>query len=332
MKKKRFLALLLLVLLAAAGILLRRDMIAEEETVHAELDSYSLNLPSVFEYSKDTIDQHDYLSSQIDTLSHEINVSGLEEDTLQDLGTRNVAVTLSTEDKYKRQYQKTLRGVYCVSDTQHPVITLNDSEISITEGNELDLEECVGDVSDPVDGPLAYSEEKLPGTYWFEGEADTDTPGSYEIQVIAKDLNGNETRESISVEVKKKPVIRNTPSGYASAEGRTVNFDAAFPFVDAPDGTEQGYINSGYITRFYGDYFHHNTSGFLNMFWQCTAGTTVIIGGTTYTSGGIYHGWCTDTDLYYDDDSPSWYANGVTELITCDGPLGTNKRWILVLY
>ena len=66
-----------------------------------------------------------------------------------------------------------------------------------------------------------------------------------------------------------------------------VDFDAVYHIYV---GYDRSLLDAGYILYFKGDYFHHNTRDFLNLFWLCKAGMKVKINGVTYTSGGIYHG------------------------------------------
>ena len=319
-KINRLHALLFVLTLTGKFWGLTKDMKAEERKANAELDSYHLNIPEVFEYADTTVDLNTFVSKDLDTYTHKVNESVLNEEDLSKTGTREVQFEVSIKDYYNRTYKKTLSATYTVADTQYPKIALSENEIEVTEGAELTLSDYVESVSDPVDGPLEYSEEQKAGSYWFDGNLDLNTPGKYEIEVVAEDKNGNQSSETINVTVEANPAVSSSGS---------VNFDVLFKYFDAGYTKAAPYIDAGYITRFYGDLFHHNTPDFLDLFFRCKAGTPVTIGGRTYISGGIYHAYITPTEIFYDDGSPSWYVNDITELITCDGKGG---RWILQLY
>lgn len=139
--------------------------------------------------------------------------------------------------------------------------------------------------------------------------------------IIEQELN--EGLGDFKVKHKRKPK-QSTP--------RFVDFDAYFTTTKVPAGQMVQLLDAGYIIYYFGDYFHHNTRSFLNIFWQCTAGTQVKIFGNIYTSGGIYHGYVENSMIWYDNGEASWYENSITELITCDGGKNTQLRWILRLY
>lgn len=140
--------------------------------------------------------------------------------------------------------------------------------------------------------------------------------------VIEQELN--EGLDGLEVKRRKVKPAQTKPS--------LVDFDAYFTTTSVPAGQMVSLLDQGYIIYYFSDYFHHNTRGFLNIFWQCAAGVQVKINGIIYTSGGIYHGYVEDNMIWYDNGDPSWYKNSITELITCDGGHGTQLRWILRLY
>ena len=152
-----------------------------------------------------------------------------------------------------------------------------------------------------------------------------DTP-IIEEPIIIEPVIEQELNEGLDgLEVKKRKVKP------AQTKPNLVDFDAYFTTIAVDHTQMQSSLDQGYIIYYNGDYFHHNTSKFLNIFWQCTEGVQVKIYGQIYTSGGIYHGYV-DSGIWYDNGDPSWYKNSITELITCDGGHGTQLRWILRLY
>jgi hypothetical protein len=99
------------------------------------------------------------------------------------------------------------------------------------------------------------------------------------------------------------------------------------------DEETQYYVDRGYIVLCFDDYYHHNTSKFMDLFWQLKPGKTVIVGGQTYTCGTIEHGYTPDDCLsIYTDSGEKIMHSGTVELITCDGGYDTIYRWIARLY
>ena len=82
-------------------------------------------------------------------------------------------------------------------------------------------------VKDPVDGDLAYSDKKTEknGYYIDSGKLNTKKAGTYEVMVFAKDVNGNEAKESFKVVVKKKKVVRpvSEPTNNGVSNSNTSN-------------------------------------------------------------------------------------------------------------
>ena len=311
---------LLLLISIITPIAVKRDKDKEEVYIHSLLARYKLDIPEVFEYAHETVDLNRYIASRPYKPDVPITETGLnEQEDLSTLGQRQVELLVSAEDKYGRLYNKSVSGLFEVTDTQYPVIEMSETSIAVTEGTSIDPNDYVIQVYDPIDGTMNVASAEESGTYWFEGYLNTDKPGQYSIDVIAEDVNGNRSSETLTVIVKNKPKP-------------TVNFDSEFTTISANVYNMQSLLDSGNIILYCGDYFHHNSRSFMNLFNKCKAGVKVILNGHTYTSGGIFHGYCTDQDIYYDNGNIAWDGNSVTELITCDGSPGTYKRWILVLY
>lgn len=117
------------------------------------------------------------------------------------VGEQTLKVTFTDGKKEKQQEVKVT-----VEDTKKPEITLKKDKVSITEGDKLTLKDNVKEVKDPVDGDLKYSEKEVEkdGYYIDKGKLDTNKAGTYDVNVIAKDANGNESKKSFKVEVKEK--------------------------------------------------------------------------------------------------------------------------------
>lgn len=104
----------------------------------------------------------------------------------------------------KKEIEKQVKIL--VKDTRKPEIEVKEDEVTITAGNKLNLEDNVKSVKDFIDGDLKYSNQKIEksGYYIDKGELDTDTEGTYEIKVLAYDVNGNVSEKTFNVIVEKK--------------------------------------------------------------------------------------------------------------------------------
>ena len=296
----------------------------EEERILTLLNSYELHIPEVFEYENRTIDLNDYVTSN--NPSEKIEDDESSKRSLTAVGRHSVSLTLSVCDKYGREYSRELSQEYEIIDTNYPIIDLKSTEITIIESEVLDLNSIINSVYDIVDGELSYSSASMQGYYWFE-HIPNNVAGEYVVTIVAEDINGNITTQDINVIIMKK-----TTDSSSSRKSSTdnINFDAVFTTKYPHGGNAQDLLDEGYIIYYIGDYFHHNNQSFMNLFWKCKAGSKIIVDGNTYTSKGIYHGWCDSGHVFYDDGSPSWYKNDILEMITCDSN-GENLRWILVL-
>lgn len=263
-------------------------------------------------------------------------------------GMKPISFTLKYTDDLGRTHRKIMIKKIDVVDKTPPSIKHGSDLIELWQNDDFSASDNLVSVTDNVDEELAYAEELAPGSYTITSNVDTGTPGKYTVTVTAQDKQGNKTEDSYEVAVYEKPVAKQETTTYdannnaAAAEPvytepaslGVVNFDI-FPFIDMTEDTSssQGYVNAGYNVLLFEDYFHHNTGDFMNLFWSCGPGTTVIIGGRTYTCGGIEHGSVTadKTDIISDSGAGIW-GDDTSDIITCDGAPGTSQRWIMHLY
>ena len=124
------------------------------------------------------------------------------------VGEQIISVTF-TDKEEKKDFEATVKVV--VEDTKLPKITLVKDKVEITEGDELDLKKLVKEVKDPVDGDINFSDKKVAANAWYfdKGALDTSKAGTYDVKLIALDVNGNTSEAVLKVVVKEKPVVQN---------------------------------------------------------------------------------------------------------------------------
>ena len=135
------------------------------------------------------------------------------------LGEQEITVTFTDGKKDKEEKLKII-----VEDSKKPVIELKNESITITAGDRLELQDNIKSVKDSVDGDLKYSDKTIEkdGYYIDKGKLDTKKAGTYEVKVIAVDVNGNKTEKSFKVNVKKKERAKK-PSSNSSGNGNLSN-------------------------------------------------------------------------------------------------------------
>lgn len=166
--------------------------------------------PTLFEYGSVASDPMEL----IDTYYGEISCEPKTIDTSK-VGSVSLTYTASAEDSYKEIVTKEFKLEVTIHDTQSPTVEFNESSITMTEGDELDVKTNVKAVSDPVDGDLEYVEEEPKkegssapfyeaGWYTITTDLDTETVGNYTVKVKACDVNANSTELAYVVTVKQK--------------------------------------------------------------------------------------------------------------------------------
>ena len=134
-----------------------------------------------------------------------VSVSKIEDLDINKIGRQEVKVTFTDGS---RTLEKQM--VIDVEDTAYPIIKFKKKVVTLNAGEKYDVRNNIKTVKDPVDGDLAYSDKKTEknGYYIDSGKLNTKKAGTYEVMVFAKDVNGNEAKESFKVVVKKKKVVR----------------------------------------------------------------------------------------------------------------------------
>ncbi len=165
---------------------------------------------TIYEYGEEASDPLDI----VDTHYGDVTCSPETIDTSK-VGTVKLTYTATMQDSYGETVTRDFTLDVTVHDTQSPTIELNESSITITEGDEFDPTSNIKSVSDVVDGNLECVEtepEKSDisapfydsGWYTYTSDVVTEIPGKYTVRIKATDINGNSTDLAYQVTVKKK--------------------------------------------------------------------------------------------------------------------------------
>lgn len=124
------------------------------------------------------------------------------------IGVQDLTVTLKKSGK---EFTQSVQVE--IKDTKAPVILIEQETVTIEQGTNYDPKKNIK-VSDPVDGNIAYDEdkEKKKSTYYYESNVDLETAGTYEVRVIAYDANGNESTAKFTIVVTAKKETYVAPS------------------------------------------------------------------------------------------------------------------------
>ena len=159
------------------------------------------------------------------------------------VGDQKLKVTFSDGDKSTEKEIKVT-----VKDTKKPEITLKKDKITITAGDKLDLKDNVKSVKDSVDGDLKYNDKEIKksGYYIDKGKLNIKKAGTYEVKVLAYDVNGNASEKSFKVIVKKKEVAKQeTDSGQNSGTQGSSGTSQAASSSSPSSSSGQGTTSNG---------------------------------------------------------------------------------------
>lgn len=97
--------------------------------------------------------------------------------------------------------------VVSVVDRTAPVIQLNSDTVSVTEGDNINLQSNILSVNDLIDGDLSYSSDASEDSlnYYTFSYDDLSSIGSHDVIVTAVDKSGNISTASFKVNVQEKP-------------------------------------------------------------------------------------------------------------------------------
>lgn len=231
------------------------------------------------------------------------------------VGEHVIVYTFKSEDDYGQAVSDTRTVVYVVEDTQAPVITLADTEVTVYEGDDYDVNELIESVTDVVDGDLEPT---------IETDYTKDSPaGEYEVKITATDCNGLTSVAAATVKVIEKPVkiveasttpVQSTPS-YASYDASRIyvgNYTAIIYFtaedqaqVDAPDSAIC-YTQGGKTVV-----ADHAYQGF----------NAILSNNTGMLLGQRIHKVSTHNGTVADDRKDVYFDDGGSFLANYDGPI-----------
>lgn len=111
----------------------------------------------------------------------------------------NLVLTTVNDEDNNAELDSELVSTYKVNveviDSVKPEITVSEEEVTITEGDDFEVEDYFVSAIDNVDGDLDHETDT---------DVDTEEPGIYYITYTARDNAGNETSTTITVVVEEK--------------------------------------------------------------------------------------------------------------------------------
>ena len=158
------------------------------------LDSLNIELKS-----SETIEYGDRFNSEDLVLSSygDLYVKG-DVDTKK-LGDYELEYSVQETDKYNRNLIKSESTTVSVVDTNAPIITLKEDEVSVYVNSEYDFKENIESIIDVVDGDI--DDQNIN----FESDVDFKTVGDYTVKIIAQDINGLTSEAEYMLTVKRRP-------------------------------------------------------------------------------------------------------------------------------
>lgn len=135
------------------------------------------------------------------------------------LDTKKIGDATLSFNVCSEQLCKDVPFIVTVKDSKAPIITLKADSVDLIVGDKFDPNSNITSVVDPVDGAIK--------SFKVDGSVDTSKEGSYELKVIATDVNNLSTSKSFNVIVKPKPVEpvvapTQTPSAPASSNNNYI--------------------------------------------------------------------------------------------------------------
>lgn len=233
------------------------------------------------------------------------------------VGKQEVKVTLS-----KYNLSKDITFSVNVVDKVAPVIELKNNDITITEGETIDLLDNISSVKDEVDGDIGYSDKENKNSYTINGAFDSNSAGNYTLEVKAVDKSNNVSVTTFNVKVQEQPKVVYRAPVYAAAGSNSRSsglVNTAYSLIGSPyvgGGTSpSGFDCSGFVQYVYGlngQYVSRSTStqvydGVGVNYSDAQPGDIILWG---YSNGAITH-----SSMYVGNDMMIHAANPSTGVI-----------------
>ena len=241
------------------------------------------------------------------------------------VGEHVIAYTVSAEDAYSQSVSNEWTVVYTVADTQAPVITLAQEEVTVYEGDSFDVSSLVESATDMIDGEL---EPAITTDYTEKSPA-----GDYEVQISAIDCNGLTSEVTATIHVVAKPQKKVVEASTATSAASTQSYYdpsriyigsyTAVVYFSAEDQATTDAPDAAICYEQHGRTVvaDHAYQGF-NAIISNTSG---VLHGSGIHRVSIHYGTASDdrTDIYYDDGG-SLLANNDAPIVmyTCAGGTG----------
>lgn len=250
------------------------------------------------------------------------------------VGKQDVKVTLT-----KYNLSKDVTFSVNVVDKVAPVIELKNSDITIKEGENLDLLENIVSVKDAVDGDIGYSDKENKNSYTINGSFDNNSAGNYTLEVKAVDKSNNVSVTTFNVKVEEQPQVVYRAPVYGAAGSNSHGsglVNTAYSLLGSPyvggGNSPAGFDCSGFVQYVYG----------LNGQYISRSTSTQVYDGVGVNRSdaqpgdiilwGYSNGYATHSSLYVGNDMMIHAANPSTGVILSSVSAWERGSDVQVLY